>query len=224
MVQLNEMPADGGQGTAGPTGGGARRAWACLGLLGMVVMLAVALPGVFAQTNGVGAGASAATKDAPTPAGQARAFEQATERIRADCVQGRRTICGRILKVFPDGLVVDSGYTNLMRPPLSRSWLVPGAAQAARASSLVEAREPGSVCVGLVFVTALPRSRLPKPRPYDYVVLQAYPAGQYTYTSVAGLQRTVRRFAVSLPSAIRLNRDAAGIKPPVSSNSVLHCP
>src|SRR5579863_520397 len=46
--------------------------------------------------------------------------------IRADCIQNRRMICGKILKVLPDGLVVDSGYTNLMRDPLDRSWLAPG--------------------------------------------------------------------------------------------------
>jgi hypothetical protein len=160
--------------------------------------------------------AMAQTNDTPTAARQARAFEQATEKIRADCVQGRRIVCGRILKIFPDGLVVDSGYTNLMRPPLNKSWLVPGTAQATRQPNLIEGNEPGCVCVGLVFLTALPRSRsAAKPRPYDYVVIEGYPAGQYTYTSVGTIQRTVRRFAAALPTAIRINRDLAGIKPPV---------
>jgi hypothetical protein len=154
--------------------------------------------------------------DSPTPAQQARDFEQATEKIRADCVQGRRIICGRILMILPDGLVVDSGYTNLMRPPLSKSWLVPGTVQTSRPANLVEGNEPGCVCVGLVFLTDLPKSHpATKPRPYDYVVIQGYPAGRYTYTSVGTIQRTVRRFAAALPRAIRINRDVAGIKPPV---------
>src|SRR5882672_3641425 len=62
--------------------------------------------------------------------------------IRADCIQGRRLICGKILKVLPDGLVIESGYTNLMRAPLDRSWLVPGTVTASRAPDLIEGREP----------------------------------------------------------------------------------
>lgn len=156
--------------------------------------------------------------DSSTPDQQARAFEQATEKIRADCVEGRRIICGRILKILPDGLVVESGYTNLMRAPLGKSWLIPGTVQTTRPPNLVEAREPGCACVGLVFLTALPKSRSKlKPLLYDYVVIQGYPAGQCTYTSVGTIERTVRRFSASLPTAIRINRDAAGIKPPMPS-------
>src|ERR1039457_4773239 len=43
------------------------------------------------------------------------------EQVRAACLQGRRSICGRILRVLPDGLIVESGYTNLLREPLSKS-------------------------------------------------------------------------------------------------------
>lgn len=191
-------------------------------VIAVTAMFAAPLLIAMAQTND-GAfpnpaddNASRPPTDSPTLAQQARAFEQATEKIRADCVHGRRIICGRILKILPDGLVVDSGYTNLMRPPLNKSWLVPGTAQATRPANLVEGKEPGCVCVGLVFLTALPKSRsATKPRPYDYVVIQGFPAGQYTYTSVGTIQRTVRRFAAALPTAIRINRDAAGIKPPM---------
>jgi len=215
------MP-DGGQGTIRPTILLSCGAFIRIGLLAVLAMLAAPQLTALAQTDGSaftnrpGGDAGAPSTESPTPARQARAYEQATEKIRADCVQGRRTICGRILKILPDGLVVESGYTNLMRAPLSRSWLAPGTVQATREVNLVEGNEPGCVCPGLVFLTALPKSRsTAKPKPYDYVVIQAYPAGQYTYTSVGTLQRTVRRFAASLPTAIRLNRDAAGIKPPV---------
>jgi hypothetical protein len=34
---------------------------------------------------------------------------QRYEQTRVDCIQARRTICGKILKVLPAGLVVDSG-------------------------------------------------------------------------------------------------------------------
>jgi hypothetical protein len=167
-----------------------------------------------ALTNRADTNASPPPKDSPALAQQARAYEEATEKIRADCIQGRRIICGRIVKILPEGLVVESGYTNLMRPPLDKSWLIPGTVQATRAANLVEGNEPGCVCVGLVFLTALPKSRSAKPHSYDYVVVQGYPAGQYTYTSVGTIRRTVRRFCGTLTAAIKLNRAAAGIRPP----------
>ncbi|HEY3854382.1 MAG TPA: hypothetical protein VGO67_08330 [Verrucomicrobiae bacterium] len=154
----------------------------------------------------------------PTLDQQARAYEQATEKIRSNCVAGRRIVCGRILKILPEGLVVESGYTNLMRAPLNKSWLIPGTAKTERPANLVEGKEPGGVCVGLVFLTALPRGRSAgKPKLYDYVVLQAYPAGSYTYTSVGTIQRMVRQFAADLSVAVKMNRDLAGIKPPSQS-------
>ena len=125
--------------------------------------------------------------------------------MRAVCINGRRSICGKVLKILPDGLVIESGYTNLLRKPLDRSWLIPGTVTASRAPNLVEGNEPGVVCVGFVVLTNLPKSRRAKPNPYDYVILEAYPAGQYTYTSVGSLQRTVRRFSASLEAAVKLN-------------------
>jgi hypothetical protein len=125
--------------------------------------------------------------------------------MRAECIQGRRIICGKILKVLPTGLVVDSGYTSLMRHPLDRSWLIPGTVEAAREANLVEKNEPDCVCVGLVFVTDLPKLRRAKPKLYDYINLQAFPAGHFTYNSVGTIQRTVRRFSGSLPVAVRAN-------------------
>ena len=86
-------------------------------------------------------------------------------------------ICGKILRVLPEGLVVESGYTDLLRPPLTDSWLVPGTVAATRTPNLVESREPGSVCVGTVFLTDLPKARGKKPKPFDFVILLAYPAG-----------------------------------------------
>ena len=131
------------------------------------------------------------------------------EAVRAKCIQGRRIICGKIIKVLPEGLVVDSGYTNLMREPLNHSWLIPGTAEAERATNLVEKDEPDCVCVGLVFLTDPPKSRKAgKPKALDYVVLQAFPAGQFTYNSAGTVQRTVRHFSGSLSVAERLNLKA----------------
>jgi len=110
--------------------------------------------------------------------------------------------------VLPEGLVVESGYTNLLRPPLDRSWLAPGTVAASLATNLVESKEPGSICVGSVFLTDYPKSRRIRPRPYDYVILEGYPDGQYTYTSVGSLQRTVRRFTGNLSEAVRVNFEA----------------
>lgn len=76
---------------------------------------------------------------------------QHVEILRARCINNRRIICGKILKILPEGIVVDSGYTNLMRAPLNQSWLIPGTASAERATNLVEMAAPDSVCVGQVF-------------------------------------------------------------------------
>jgi len=127
------------------------------------------------------------------------------ERMRAVCVQGRRCVCGRVLKILPSGVVVESGYTSLMRPELKGAWLVPGTVTASLTPSLVEGVEPGAVCVGQVFLTDLPRHRHAKINLYDYVVVNAYPAGEFTYASVGGMQRTVRRFSCGLETAVRLS-------------------
>jgi hypothetical protein len=127
-----------------------------------------------------------------------------TEEIRTECLQGRRLICGKILKVFPEGLVVESGYTNLLREPLAKSWLVRATVTASRAPNLVEGKEPGCIAAGLVFLTNLPKAHGTRPQQYDYVVIEGYPAGETTYTSIGEVKRTVRRFAATLPKAVQL--------------------
>jgi uncharacterized repeat protein (TIGR03806 family) len=128
---------------------------------------------------------------------------QSAEQVRAECLEGRRMICGKILRVLPDGLVVESGYPDLLRPPLTDSWLVPGSVAATRPPNLVESREPGAVCVGTVLLTDLPRARGIIPKPFDYVILLAYPAGETTYTSVGTVQKTARRFTGTLAAAVK---------------------
>jgi hypothetical protein len=165
-----------------------------------------ALP-VLAQTIGPAQKAEPPPGASSAPTNQID-YRQAAEAIRADCIQRRRIICGRILKVLPGGLVVDSGYTNLMRHPLDRFWLMPSTVEAEREPNLVEKNEPDCVCIGLVFLTDTPKSRRAKPKVLDYVVLQAFPTGHFTYNSVGTTQRTVRRFSGSLPIAVRLNLEA----------------
>ena len=105
--------------------------------------------------------------------------------------------------MLSDGLVVDSGYTNLLRRPLTDSWLLPGTVTAARAPNQVESRDPGAVCFGPIFLTDLPHIRGKRPKPYDYVILLGYPVGEYTYTSVGNLQKTARHFSASLQAAVK---------------------
>ena len=88
-------------------------------------------------------------------------------------------ICGKILRVLPEGLVVECGYTDLLRPPLTDSWLVPGTVTATRTPNLVESREPGAICVGTILLTDLPRSRVKKtPKQFDYVILTGLSGGR----------------------------------------------
>jgi hypothetical protein len=141
------------------------------------------------------------------------ALAQRAEQIRADCIRGRRSICGKILAVLPDGLVVESGYTNLLRQPLTRSWLVPGTVTASRAVNLMEGAVPGSVCFDTVYLTDYPKSKRLKPKRYDYVIIQGYPTGQYTYNSLGTIHKTVRRFSAQLSKAVELNLQAEQ-KPP----------
>jgi hypothetical protein len=144
-----------------------------------------------AQTNASGTN-SPSTNPAPTV--------ELREQLRAACLDGRRSICGKILRVFPNGLLVESGYTNLLREPLTKSWLVPGTVVANRAENLVESKEPGALCVGTVFITNLPRG---KPRQFDYVILAGYPCGEFTYNSVGSVRKTVRRFSANLDKAVQ---------------------
>jgi hypothetical protein len=137
-----------------------------------------------------------------------------------ECIENRRRICGKIVKVLPEGLVIDSGYTNLMREPLNRSWLIPGTAEAAKPVHLIEENRTGAVCVGLVFLTDLPRTPGAKPRIYDYINLEAFRIGPHTYASVGDLHRTVRGFSANLVKSIewklgkeqKVPKDASQVK------------
>jgi len=123
---------------------------------------------------------------------------ESKEQIRGRCLEGRRSICGRIVRIFPDGILVEAGYTNLLREPLTKSWLVPATVTASPAPNLVESKEPGAICAGTIFLTDLPRG---KPHLYDYVIIAGYPTGEITYTSV-GIKKTARRFSANLDKAI----------------------
>ncbi len=178
-----------------------RTAWLCVWF--------AALP-VGAQNIGSAADVGRSPEAFAAPTNQAAYLErvQVAETVRAGLIQNRRMICGRVVKVLPGGLVVDSGYTNLMRHPLDRSWLIPSTVEAEREPDVIEKNEPDCVCVGLVFLTDTPKSRRAKPKVLDYVVLDGFPTGQFTYNSVGTVQRTVRRFSASLPVAVRLNLEA----------------
>jgi len=123
---------------------------------------------------------------------------ESKEQIRARCLEGRRSICGKIIRIFPDGLLIEAGYTNLLREPLTKSWLVPATVTASLAPNPVESKEAGAICFGTVFLSDLPRG---KPHLYDYVILCGYPTGEMAYTSV-GIKKTARRFSANLDKAV----------------------
>jgi len=165
------------------------------------LLFAFAVLSASAQTNSVAPENRPETS--PIATNQALSAALRFQKIRMDCIKARRIVCGKIMRVLPEGLVVESGYTNLMRAPLNKSWYIPGTVVATRAANLVEENEPDAICVGLVFLADLPKSRgkPKKPKLYDYVNLEAFPMGTYTYTSVGTVQHTVRRFTAKLSNA-----------------------
>jgi hypothetical protein len=136
---------------------------------------------------------------------QARALDEArrAEQIRTTCIEGRRFISGRVVQVTPDGLVVDSGYSRLLSAPFNHSWVVRGTALVDRDASAVEEKRPDALCVGLVFLSNIPKR--PAVKNYDYVVIHGYPAGEYCYVPVPGVQKIIRRFSASLERAVQIN-------------------
>jgi hypothetical protein len=167
--------------------------------LALLLFLVVVIP-VSAQTNQATLGTNV---QSATNRAEMLATAKHIEDIRADCIQQRRLICGKILKVLPEGLVVDSGYSSLMRESLSGSWLLPGTVVAARDTNAVESNQPDAICIGTVFLTDLPRAQGAKPKAFDYVKLEGFPMGQQTYTSVGDLKRTVRKYTCKVGNAVR---------------------
>ncbi len=145
--------------------------------------------------------ASPATFDSAVAAREIRA-----EQIRTGCIANRRLICGRVLEVATNGLVVDSGYTDLLRSPLGQSWVIPGSVSASRDPNRLELNQPASPCFGLVFLTDVPKRQ--KPKKYDYVVLIGYPAGQYVYRPMPEVEKPIRKFAAGLATAVKLKLQA----------------
>lgn len=166
-------------------------------IIGLTLVLAVS---AVAQTN-LTTNGSATVSNAPPAVSPER-----REEVRAACINGRRAICGRVLRVLPDGLVVDSGYTELLKFPFNQSWLTSGGASVTRDPKALELNEPGSACLGLVFLTDIPKR--PTVKEYDYVAMQGYPVGQYLYTSVPGVTKSIRKFSAGLDTAIRLKLEA----------------
>ena len=146
------------------------------------------------------AAVATATPVAPDPVAAATAVR--AEQIRTECIQGRRIVCGKVLKILPDGLVVDSGYTDLLREPLSQSWVIPGSVSVSRNANVLELNEPGTPGIGLVFLTGIPKRQ--KVNAFDYVVMMGYPAGQYAYTPAPGVDKLIRKFSCGLDTAVRL--------------------
>jgi len=137
----------------------------------------------------------------PTPSREQRAAD-----LRPALINGRHCVCGKVIKIVPEGLVVDSGYAALMAPPFNQSWVFPGGALVSRDPKLLERSEPASPCVGTVLLTDFPKR--PAVKLYDYVVIQGYPAGEYRYVPVPGVEKSIRRFSGGLDSAVKFNLES----------------
>jgi hypothetical protein len=161
---------------------------------GLVAVSSLAEPGT-AQPNKPAPFSS----EAQPPADAGKSAQQA-EQIRTRCIEGRRYVAGRVLQVLPEGLIVESGYSELLSPPLNHSWLVNGTVSVSRDPNAVEENKPDAVCVGMVLLSNYPKR--PAVKAYDYVVMHAYPAGDYAYAPVKEVHKTIRRFSASLDRAI----------------------
>ena len=170
-----------------------------------LIVLAAAGLAALADSNSTRSTSGPASAQVAPAQDQAEALRAArrAEQVRADCVEGRRYVAGRVLQVTPQGLVVDSGYSRLMSPPFNESWVVPGTASVDRDPHPVEEKKPGAVCIGLVFLSNLPKR--PAVKTYDYVMIRGYPAGEHVYVPVPGVEKTIRRFSASLEKAVELS-------------------
>jgi hypothetical protein len=139
--------------------------------------------------------------------GAQNALAQRGEEVRMACIEGRRYVCGRVLQILPEGLVVDSGYADLLKPPFNQSWVVRANVEVHKNPSLIEEKKPDAICVGLVFLTNIPKR--PTVKPYDYVVIHGYPAGEHVYAPVPGVDKTIRQFSASLERAVTLTLAAS---------------
>ena len=128
---------------------------------------------------------------------------QRVEQVRTACIEGRRYIAGKVVQVVPEGLVVDSGFSRLLSAPFNKSWVVTGTASVSRDSNAVEEKKPEALCVGLVLLSNIPKK--PGVKAFDYVVIHGYPAGEYTYRPVPGVEKVIRRFSASLERAVDAN-------------------
>lgn len=142
----------------------------------------------------------------PAPAVQTPSSNHRAADIRTACINGRRCVCGKVIKIVPHGLIVESGYTELLKPPFNQSWVISGGAALNRDPTLLERSEPASPCIGTVFLTDIPKR--PTVKLYDYILLQAYPAGDYIYIPVPGVQKTIRQFSAGLDTAVKIRLEA----------------
>lgn len=178
----------------------------------LILLFAFAATGSLAQTNLVtvaeqnAVGAVVTNDSTVLPPSSETAAASDVEKIRDACIQGRHVICGRVIKILPDGLVVDSGYTALLHPPFGQDWVVSRRALVGeRDREAIETTQPGSPCYGLVLLTDLPKR--PKVKRYDYVILMGYPAGHYIYTPLPKIRKEIRKFAAGLDTAVRLTAE-----------------
>ena len=164
----------------------------------VALLLFAVAPTAPAQTNAPAADSDSLTNRA--------ASLELSEQMRAQCIAGRRSICGKDSADFsrrhPGRMQLHELGARDADKILAR------AGQCSRQPRGKSCREPraGRACIGTVFLTDLPRG---KPHQYDYVIIAGYPTGEFTYTSVGTIQKTVRRFSANLDKAVKVNMEAA---------------
>ena len=137
---------------------------------------------------------------------QSLSMAQRVAEVRWDCIQNRRIICGKILK----GAAGWAGRAQRIHQPDAAPvefFMACARRGDGRSAPQILSRTISRMpfASAWLFLTDLPKK--PVARAYDYVNLTGFPTGQYTYTSVGDVQRTVRRFSAKLDKAVQWNLD-----------------
>ena len=122
------------------------------------------------------------------------------EGLKAIFASKSRTVSGKIIQKIPEGLLVESGQSEIDQVGHTDvEFDRMGNMSTSTTATLQEGDTARSLCLGLVLLEDHPR--------YDQlvddnvVVILAYPDGQFSYKSVGGGQKTVRKFTADFNRA-----------------------
>jgi len=111
-----------------------------------------------------------------------------------------RIVWGGVVKKLPGGLLVDSGE-EMVAPAVASEpeFEAHGNSTTTHKTEADEAREPGALCKGQVFLADYPG--YDSAVVGDYVQILAYRMGDYDYQAAPGGQKTVRKFTAGFDKA-----------------------